>query len=99
MPDKPTLYVCHGDRHTPRFHPCGKVQVALEEAGIDYDKVIGGKGNPLPFINPPRERVIADTGQDRLPALKLADGTVITPSKAILAWVRDHRAQGTAGPA
>jgi hypothetical protein len=35
---------------------------------------------------------ITDASEDRglLPALKLADGTVITHSKAILSWVADQ---------
>ncbi len=86
------LYVCHGDEKGPRFHPCAKVQATFKEAGIEYEKVIGGEGSPLPWKKPPRERVIADTGQDSLPALKLADGTVIAPSKEILAWARQQRA-------
>jgi glutathione S-transferase len=91
MADKPTLYVCHGDDGGPRFHPCRKVQTALDEAGVEYEKVIGGKGNPLPFVNPPRERVIADTGQGKLPTLKLPDGTLLTHSREILGWVEQLR--------
>jgi hypothetical protein len=34
-----------------------------------------------------REELRAATGDDKLPALKLPDGTVISHSKAILAWV------------
>jgi hypothetical protein len=91
MPDKPTLYVCHGDTKSPRFHPCGKVQMAMNDAGVEYDKVIAAKGNPIPFLRGPRDKVRELTGQDSLPALKLADGTVITPHKAILDWVEQQR--------
>jgi glutathione S-transferase len=89
---KPTLYVCHGDDGGPRIHPCRRVQEALRAAGIQYDKVIAAHGNPIPFLRKgSREELLAATGQKRLPALKLADGTVITPSKAILSWI-DKRA-------
>jgi glutathione S-transferase len=56
MPEKPTLFVCHGDDGGPRFHPC------LFEA----------------------------TGTRKLPTLKLSDGTIISHSRAILAWVAEQ---------
>ncbi len=85
----PTLYVCHGDDEGPSFHPCRKVQEALRAADIPYEKVIAAHGNPIPFLRKgSREDLRAATGDTHLPALKLADGTVLSPSKAILAWVR-----------
>ena len=52
----PTLFVCQGDDGGPRFHPCREVQEALRDAGIEYTKVIAGRGSPLPFLasTPPR---------------------------------------------
>jgi len=41
--------------------------------------------------------VIDATGSDKLPALRLADGTVLIHSKAILAWV-EARASAAPGP-
>lgn len=91
MPEPPTLYVCHGDRGGPRLHPCRRVQEALEENGIAYEKVVAGKGSPFPFLRrEPREQLRRETGAEKLPALKLADGTVITHSRAILRWVADQ---------
>ena len=88
MTDAPTLYVCHGDDGGPRVHPCRRVQEALRAAGIPYEKVVAAHGSPIPFLRRgSREELRAATGQTRLPALKLADGTVITPSKAILRWI------------
>jgi len=89
--DKPTLYVCHGDDGGPRVHPCRRVQEALREAGIEYDKVIAAHGSPIPFLRKgSRDELEAATGQKKLPALKLADGTVLTHSRAILGWIRDQ---------
>jgi hypothetical protein len=87
--EKPTLYVCHGDTKSPRLHPCGKVQKAMQEKGIEYDKVLGGKGNPIPFLrsDDARKVIQEETGQDNLPTLKLPDGTLIPDSKKILEWV------------
>lgn len=84
----PTLFVCHGDDGGPRFHPCRRVQEALRAADIEYDKVIAAHGSPIPFLRRgSREELRKATGTTKLPALKLPDGTVITHSRAILAWV------------
>jgi glutathione S-transferase len=92
MAERPTLYVCHGDDGGPRMHPCRRVQEALRAAGIEYDKVIAGHGSPFPFLRKgSREELREATGTTKLPALKLADGTVITPSRAIIAWAAEQR--------
>lgn len=99
MNDKPTLYVCHGDDGGPRIHPCRRVQEALRAAGIDYDKVVAAHGNPIPFLRKgSREKLRAATGDTRLPALKLADGTVLSPSREILRWI-DRQPAPAAQPA
>ena len=91
MAEKPTLYVCHGDDGGPRIHPCRRVQEALRAKGIEYEKVIAAHGSPIPFLRKgSREDLRAATGDTKLPALKLADGTVIVHSKAILSWVADQ---------
>lgn len=92
MAGAPTLYVCHGDDGGPRFHPCRRVQEALRAASIEYDKVIAAHGHPIPFLRKgSREQLRQATGDTKLPALKLPDGTVLTHSRAILAWVgRQH---------
>ncbi|MHB8235584.1 MAG: glutathione S-transferase N-terminal domain-containing protein [Solirubrobacteraceae bacterium] len=88
MAEIPTLYVCHGDEGGPRVHPCRRVQEALHDAGIAYDKVVAAHGSPIPFLRKgSREQLRDATGQTKLPALKLADGTVLTPSRAISAWI------------
>jgi glutathione S-transferase len=87
MADSPTLFVCHGDDGGPRMHPCRRVQEALRAASIDYEKVIAAHGNPLSLLRKgSREELRAATGDTKLPALKLADGTVLTHSRAILSW-------------
>jgi glutathione S-transferase len=84
----PTLYVCHGDDGGPRMHPCRKVQEALRAQGLEYHKVVAAHGSPIPFLRKgSRAELRAATGSEKLPTLKLADGTVITSSRAILAWV------------
>src|SRR3954462_10073206 len=92
MPEgRPTLFVCHGDDGGPRVHPCRRVQEALRAKGIEYDKVIAAHGSPIPFLRKgSREELREATGDTKLPALKLADGTVLTHSKAILPWISEQ---------
>ena len=92
MSQSPTLFVCHGDDGGPRIHPCRRVQEALRSAGIEYEKVIAAPGHPIPFLRKgSREELREATGDTKLPALKLADGTVITPSRAILSWISSQK--------
>jgi glutathione S-transferase len=92
MAEQPTLYVCHGDEGGIRMHPCRRVQEALRDAGIEYEKVIAAHGSPLPFLRKgSREELRAATGATKLPALKLSDGTVLTHSRSILSWVREQK--------
>jgi glutathione S-transferase len=91
MAGEPTLYVCHGDDGGPRIHPCRRVQEALRENGIGYEKVVAAHGSPLPFLRKgPRDELEKATGSKKLPALKLADGTVLTHSREILDWVKQQ---------
>ncbi len=91
MSESITLFVCHGDEGGPRIHPCRRVQEALHTANIDYDKVIAAHGSPLPFLRKgSREELREATGAEKLPALKLADGTVLTHSRAILTWIGEQ---------
>jgi glutathione S-transferase len=94
MAETPTLYVCHGDEGGPKMHPCRRVQEAMHEKNIQYEKVIAAHGNPIPFLRKgSRDELEAATGQKKLPALKLPDGTVLAHSKAILAWVDQQPAE------
>jgi glutathione S-transferase len=91
MSENPTLYVCHGDDGGPRVHPCRRVQEAMREKGIAYEKVIAAHGHPIPFLRKgSREELRAATGDTKLPALKLPDGTVLNHSRAILRWVAEQ---------
>jgi glutathione S-transferase len=88
MDQKPKLYVCHGDEDGPKMHPCRRVQEALHAAGIDYEKEIAAHGSPIPFLRKgSREKLREATGETKLPAIKLPDGTVLTHSRAICNWI------------
>jgi glutathione S-transferase len=94
MAEKPKLYVCHGDQGGPKAHPCRRVQEALRAAGIEYEKIIAAHGSPFPFLRKgSRHELREATGQEKLPAMKLPDGTVLTHSRAILSWVHQQPRQ------
>ena len=91
MAETPTLFVCHGDEEGPRMHPCRRVQEALHAADIEYEKVIAAHGSPIPFLRKgSREQLREATGAEKLPALKLPDGTVLTHSRAIFSWINQQ---------
>jgi glutathione S-transferase len=99
MAQTATLFVCHGDDGGPRMHPCRRVQERLREAGIEYEKVVAAHGSPIPFLRKgSREDLRNATGSTKLPALKLPDGTVITPSRSIMAWIADQQGAGSPSP-
>lgn len=84
----PTLYVCHGDDGGPRVHPCRRVQEAMTEKSIAYEKIIAAHGSPIAFLGKgSREDLRSATGDTKLPTLRLADGTVHAGSKAVLRWI------------
>lgn len=61
----------------------------MRAGGIEYDKVIAAHGSPIPFLRKgSRDELREATGDTKLPALKLPDGTVLKHSRPILDWVR-----------
>jgi hypothetical protein len=71
------------------MHPCRRVQEALKAKSIGYETVVAGHGSPIPFLRKgSREELRQQTGTERLPTMKLADGTVLAGSREILGWVK-----------
>ena len=60
-------------------HPCWKVQKALDEAGVDYEVV------QHPVRRSKRQDFVELSGQAKLPAIELEDGTVIREESKDLA--------------
>ena len=91
------LYTCpartHGANAPLVKHPCGVAAKALDAAGQSYEvKVVGGFKN-VPFSRRGKRQEILDlTGQEDVPVLVTDDGSIITGSKAIVAWARGLRA-------
>jgi glutathione S-transferase len=74
------------------MHPCRRVQEALRDSGIEYKKVVSAHGSPIPFLRKgSRDELAQATGAKKLPTLKLPDGTVLSHSRAILAWIRKQK--------
>ena len=91
------LYVCYGTFQTPRpgGHPCGNAYEALKEAGYKPDVVKSYGFGLLPdFMNFTKGRrdVKALTGRNWVPVLVTDDGEVVSESKKIVAWAKQHPA-------
>jgi glutathione S-transferase len=91
MSEKLTLFVCHIDDGGPPPHACKRAQRALGAAGHQFDKVIAGRGRLFGLFTTGRRPELKQmSGQEKLPVLRLADGTTINGSGNIIAWARDQ---------
>ena len=89
MAEQLTLYVCHIDDGGPPPHACRRAQRALRESGHDFDKVVFGKGIPFGlFTTGRRPELKAMSGQEKLPVLKLSDGSTVNGGSRIVEWAR-----------
>jgi hypothetical protein len=78
------LHRCTGQWVKIRAHPCWKVEKALQDMGIDYERV--------PHSRSDREAVRAGTGQARFPAIQFEDGSWYREeSKNMERTIRDGR--------
>ncbi len=63
------LHRCTSQWVKIQAHPCWKVEKALQDAGVEYERV------PGPRKKDEREAIIAGTGQKLYPAIQFEDGT------------------------
>jgi glutathione S-transferase len=97
MAERLTLYVCHIDEGGPKPHACRRAQNALRASGHDFEKVVFGKGIPFGlFTKGRRPELMAISGQEKLPVLKLPDGSTVSGSAGIIAWAKAHEPVATA---
>lgn len=68
------LHRCSGQWIRIKAHPCWRVEKALQDMGIEYERVSG------PMARGKREAVFEGTGQRLYPAIQLEDGS----------WYRDE---------
>jgi glutathione S-transferase len=86
-----TLFVCNMDDGGPPPHACKRAQRTLRSAGHDFDKVIAARGIPFGLFTTGRRPELKKlSGQEKLPVLRLADGSTISGSANIIAWARTH---------
>jgi Glutathione S-transferase, N-terminal domain len=93
------LYICWGTFQAPRpphGHPCANAHNALEKAGHDPEviKVRGLGVGPKLFhqTTEGRREVERLTGKTMVPVLVTDDDEVITDSRRIIDWAKEHAA-------
>jgi hypothetical protein len=63
------LYRCSGQWVKIKMHPCWRVEKALMDSGVEYERV------PGPQSKSQRTVLMEGTGQNRYPAIQFEDGT------------------------
>ena len=90
------LYTCHIDRGGAASHACRRAHEGLEEAGHDYRTEVLARNRPFGIGTKGRwPELKALSGQEKLPVLKLPDGSAVNGSREIVKWAREN-APGTA---
>ncbi len=98
MSERMTLYVCHIDDGGPPPHACRRAQRALVAAGHDFEKIVFGRGKLFGlFTTGTRPELKAISGQEKLPVLKLSDGTTVSGSAQIIGWAKANAPAGGGG--
>lgn len=95
------LYTCGQKKRGAALgplHPCGYAAKALDEAGYEYEIRTVGSYRLMPWTwgsrGKEREEVKRISGTNEVPVLVLDDGTVISDSRRIVKWAKEHpRAQ------
>jgi len=85
------LYTCELDRLGPKIHPCRRAHDALASAGHTYETIVFDKNRPLGlFTSGKRPELKEMSGQEKLPVLRLPDGTMIPGSGKIISWAKEN---------
>jgi hypothetical protein len=88
------LLRCSGQWAKIKAHPCWKVEKALQDMGIDYERV------NLPSGRGKRDDIVGITGQKKYPAIQFEDGSVYREeSKDMEATIRAGKLMEKAGGA
>ena len=91
------LYTCGQRTRGPALaHPCGAAGKALDAAGYEYEIRTTGGYRLMPWTWPRRSADRAEvkrlSGTNEVPILVLDDGSVISDSRAIVRWAKEHPA-------
>jgi hypothetical protein len=80
------LYRCSGQWVKIKGHPCWRVEKALMDMGVDYERV------PGPQSRSKRDVIVEGTGQKKYPAIQFEDGSWYREeSKDMERTIRDGR--------
>jgi len=86
------LYRCSTHWVKIQGHPCWRVESALIEQGVEYERV------PGPVRRSKRDAIVSATGQNRYPAIQFEDGSWYREeSKAMVKTIRDGALMEKAG--
>ena len=95
-----TLYVCHIDEGGPPPHACKRAQRALRESGHQFEKVVFGRGKLFGLFTTGRRPELKEmSGQEKLPVLKLPDGSTVNGSANIIVWATSNAPAADPAPA
>ena len=87
------LYVCWNAKRGPLGHACGDAYHALRQAGHEPEVVKSYGLRLLPDVlnrTEGRREAKRLTGSTTVPVLVTEEGEVVSDSKRIVAWAREH---------
>lgn len=85
------LYTCHVDRGGVPLHACKRAHEALDEAGHEYRTEVLARNRPFGLGTKGRRPELKKlSGQEKLPVLKLPDGSTVNGSGDIMKWAREN---------
>ena len=89
------LYTCGQKKHAASLgHPCGRAAKAMDDAGYVYELRVVKGYRPMLWTrlsrNKDRAEIKALSGTNEVPVLVLDDGTVISDSRRIVKWAKEH---------
>ena len=89
------LYTCGQKKAMGSLgHPCGRAAKALDDAGYEYELRAVKGYRFVPWTrrsrNKDRAEIKALSGTNEVPVLILDDGTVVSDSREIARWAREH---------
>jgi hypothetical protein len=87
------LHRCSNQWVKLKGHPCWRVEMALMDMGVEYERV------PGPYSRSKRDVIVAGTGQKSYPAIQFEDGSWYREeSKEMERAIRDGRLMEKAIP-
>ena len=93
MADGLVLYTCELDDGGLKVHPCHKAHNALRGNGHRYETIVSDRNRPFGIGSKgTRPELKKISGQEKLPVLKLADGTTVNGGGKIAKWATRNAA-------